>query len=289
MDILDDILNKSEFIEETKDFNFKRFKKNYIKKKQAVLLKGYAKAWNAREKWDFEFLSNLDFDENVRIEVGNVIQNETKIEHLDFKAYINQIINSKTEKDKDQPYLSMFNLFDYYPELINDTDLSILANYTKLNFPGVWIGPAGTISGFHWDSTDNLLTQIQGRKLVLIASPKFKKEMYQSKKFDLDSTGSHVDINNYNKEKYPKFMDVEFFKVILEPGDSLYLPGGWWHYVKSLDASISVSNFGYSFKNIYAIYHKENLLMRLHMKGLYRNKECTCHVMVDGKRVLKGR
>ena len=289
MDILDDILSRSEFLVETKDFSFKNFKKNYIKKKQAVLLKGYANNWKAKQDWDFDFLSNLDIDKNVRIEVGNVIQNETKVEHLGFKSYINQIINSKTKKDKDQPYLSMFNLFDYYPDLIDDTDLSILTKHTKLNFPGVWIGPAGTISGFHWDSSDNVLTQIEGKKLVLIASPKYSKDMYQSKKFDHDATGSCVDINNYDEKKYPKFKDVEFFKVILEPGDSLYLPGGWWHYVKSLDASISVSNFGYSVKDMFKIYLKEFVLLRLHMRGYYRTDNCTCHVTIDGKRVTKGR
>lgn len=288
MDFLNDILSNSTSLEETNDFDSKGFSKNYISKKKPVLLKGYANNWKATKEWDFEFLSNLKFNKPVRIEVGNVIQNNTNVLRIDFKTYINQIINSTTDNDDDKPYLSMFNVFDHLPDLINDTDLSILTDHTKHDFPGVWIGPSGTITGFHWDTADNILTQIKGKKLVLLASPKYKKEMYTSKKYDLDSIASHVDVNNYDEKKHPKFKDVQFLKVILEPGDTLYVPRGWWHYVKSLDASISVSNFGYS-KRTLITYYKEYVQFMLHMKGLYRTKECTCHKWENGKRVTLGR
>ena len=121
--------------------------------------------------------------------------------------------------------------------------------------------------------------------MLLLVSPEYKKEMYVSKKYDFDAVGSQVDINNYDESKYPKFKNVKFYSVLLEPGDSIYIPKGWWHYVKSLDASISVSNFGYFLKEIFTTYALLWIQVRLHMRGLYRTKQCTCHVLVDGKRV----
>lgn len=289
MDILEDILNKSQSIYETKDFDSHNFKNKYIKKQKPVLLKGYANTWKAKNKWTFDFFAKLKFDKQVRIEIGNVIQNETNISRMSLKGYIDSITNSYIENNKNKPYLSMFNVFDYFPDLIKDTDLSIFTNHTKIDFPGVWIGPSGTISGLHYDSTDNVLTQIEGKKLVLLASKKIKKNMYPSKKFDNDSFGSRVDINNFKVDEFPDFKNVKFHKAILEPGDTLFIPKGWWHYVKSLEPSISVSNFGYSIKNVLTVFIKEQILFRLHMRGYYRAKDCTCHVMVDGKRILKGR
>lgn len=291
MDVLDDVLKKSKPVLETKDFDSKNFKKNYINKRKPVLLKGYANNWKAKQDWGFEFLSNLEIKKPVRIEVGNVIQNKTEISRVDFKTYINLLMNSEneTEQGADKPYLSMFNIFDYVPDLLNDIDLSIFTKYTKINMTGAWIGPSGTISGLHYDSTDNILTQLKGRKMLLLASPKYQKEMYKSKKYDHDATASSVDINNYDATKCPKFKDVEFSHVILEPGDTLFIPKGWWHYVKALDASISVSNFGYSLKDVFTIYAKEWMLYRLHVRGYYKTKDCTCHMMVDGKWVSKGR
>lgn len=288
MDILDDILEKAIPITEIQDFDSKKFKKNFINKRTPVVLKGYANNWKALKEWDFDFMSNLNVKDKVRVEIGNIIQNEIKVEQVDFKTYIKKLTDAEANKDKDKPYLSMFNIFDYEPELLKSIDLSILTNHTKHDFPGAWIGPSGTISGLHWDTADNILTQIRGRKLLLIASPKFQKEVYPSTKYDLDSTGSLVDINNYDEVKFPKFKNVQFHKVILNPGDSLYVPRGWWHYVKSLDASISVSNFGYTNKTLFA-YYMEFIEYRLHMLGLYKSKSCTCHKIVNGKRVAIGR
>ncbi len=287
MDILDKILQDSKSLNETRNFDLKNFKKQYINKRQPIVLKGYANKWSALGKWNFDFLSNLEIKDTVRLEIGNVIQNDINVKRMDFKSYINALRENQEDGKKNKAYLSMFNLFGYFPELLEDVDLSILTNYTKYNTPGAWIGPAGTVTGFHWDSSDNILSQVMGRKLILLVSPKFKKAMYPSDKYDYDSHASQVDINAYDEVKFPRFKQVEIKKVILEPGDTLFVPRGWWHYVKSLDTSVSVSNFG-SYRHGYT-YYKEFIGYRLHMRGYYKTADCTCHKMVDGKRVTIGR
>ncbi|KAK6853444.1 hypothetical protein PG990_009448 [Apiospora arundinis] len=37
------------------------------------------------------------------------------------------------------------------------------------------------------------------------------------------------------------FKDVPYVDCILNPGDTLYIPIGWWHYVRGLSVSFSVS------------------------------------------------
>jgi len=50
---------------------------------------------------------------------------------------------------------------------------------------------------------------------------------------------------NYGTEKtrhmWQEFKKAEYVEGILEPGDGLFIPVGWWHYVRSLDVSFSVS------------------------------------------------
>lgn len=41
--------------------------------------------------------------------------------------------------------------------------------------------------------------------------------------------------------RFPGFRDLDYLEGILEAGECLYLPVGWWHFVKSLSPSFSVS------------------------------------------------
>lgn len=43
------------------------------------------------------------------------------------------------------------------------------------------------------------------------------------------------------EERFPGFKEAEYVEGVLGPGECLYLPPGWWHYVRSLSPSFSVS------------------------------------------------
>jgi ribosomal protein L16 Arg81 hydroxylase len=63
--------------------------------------------------------------------------------------------------------------------------------------------------------------------------------------YNTDRYYSEVDPENVDVKKHPLFSKASFAHVILNPGDMLFIPAGWWHWVRSLDVSISVtfSNF----------------------------------------------
>lgn len=50
-----------------------------------------------------------------------------------------------------------------------------------------------------------------------------------------------VDIDNIDLKEFPRAEGLEFMDSILEEGDLLYIPPKWWHYVRSLSISFSVS------------------------------------------------
>lgn len=50
-----------------------------------------------------------------------------------------------------------------------------------------------------------------------------------------------VDLDDMDEKKFPKVQDLEFVDCILEEGEMLYIPPKWWHYVRSLTTSFSVS------------------------------------------------
>jgi lysine-specific demethylase 8 len=50
-----------------------------------------------------------------------------------------------------------------------------------------------------------------------------------------------VDLDNIDVKEFPRTEGLEFMDSILEEGDLLYIPPKWWHYVRSLSISFSVS------------------------------------------------
>jgi lysine-specific demethylase 8 len=50
-----------------------------------------------------------------------------------------------------------------------------------------------------------------------------------------------VDVRAPDADRFPAFAEVPYVDVVLEPGDMLYVPPRWWHYVQSMDRSCSVS------------------------------------------------
>lgn len=287
MDLLPEILANSKPITTLSGIDEKTFKKEYFNKKKPVLLKGFAKKWPAYKKWSFDFFANLQIDDKMEMEVGNVLNKDTVLEERKVKDFLEDIRDSKGKETKDKTYLTAYQIFEEFPELLNEVDFSYLTNNTIADVPAVWIGPKGTITGLHSDDHNNMLAQIVGRKIMIVASPKFKKNFYPSKKFDYGAVLSQVDLNNFDEKKFPIFRQIEFFKVALESGDVLFNPKGWWHYVKSLEPSISTNTFAYTKTDMLFLRPIEILKISLHHRGLYKANNCTCHTVVNGVRVAK--
>lgn len=285
---MDEIVSKSKSIYETTNFDSKEFKKQHLNKGVPVVLKGYGNNWPAIEKWSLDYLSSLETEKQVSLEIGSINQTETNFVKQNLSSYIKNIKEGELNNDKAPAYLTLFSIFERFPFLKEDIDLSIFTKHTRKNNVFGWIGPKGTVTGFHQDSLNNVLAQVMGKKLVILASPKQSKSMYISDKYELAAVSSEVDINNCSLEKHPKIKDVDFFSVVLEPGDALFIPRKWWHYVRSLETSISISNFGALLRDILITEPIEWVEYRLHCRGYYGKLDnCTCHMIKNGKVVSK--
>jgi Cupin-like domain len=98
----------------------------------------------------------------------------------------------------------------------------------------LWFGPKGTISPIHHDVVNVMLGQIYGRKRIKLIPP-FEKILYNYGCY------SDVDLEKIDYQKFPFMKGVTIPDTLLEPGEFIFIPIGWWHWVKSLDVSISLS------------------------------------------------
>lgn len=131
-----------------------------------------------------------------------------------------------------------------------------------------WFGPPGTITPLHTDPYHNLLVQVVGRKYVRLYGPEQTVrmrprgkeggvEMGNTSQVDVGVVEGWDKLEGEDEERVNSgdeggrensemgweedFKKVPFVDCILEPGDTLYIPIGWWHYVRGLSVSFSVS------------------------------------------------
>lgn len=268
-----------------------RFVKDYLRRNQPVILTDLIDHWPARKSWSFESFSQLGADVEVYLEVGNVMQGEANFVPVKFGDYIRSILDSRNRdanregesSERAVPYLSIFDIFHFFPQLKSDVDFSLLRSQKVLNYSAAFLGPRGTVTGLHFDWADNTLAQIRGHKAITLVSPDQSPLLYRSEKFDLLAVSSSVDIDHYDRGRFPLFERAKLQQATLHEGEMLFIPRGWWHHIRSLSPSITVSNFGFDARQL--VVDGARLFSRYLMHQAGRWPVCTCHMMRDGKRV----
>lgn len=144
-----------------------------------------------------------------------------------------------------------------------------------------WIGPQGTVSPAHTDPHHNVLcqarpgaalpppacrrcggpalaacffrfvcgqrrslavspAQVVGHKFVRLFAPSETPRLYPHAE-GMCTNSSRVDLHRPDAGEFPLFAEAAFEDALLGPGDALFIPRGWWHFVQSCSPSASVS------------------------------------------------
>ncbi|XP_015648710.1 lysine-specific demethylase JMJ30 isoform X1 [Oryza sativa Japonica Group] len=229
-------------IERRSCISLEAFIRDYFLCESPVILSGYIDHWPARTKWkDIRYLERIAGDRTVPVEVGKkYLSSEWKQELITFSQFLEMMWSSDCSANL--TYLAQHPLFDQIKELREDIMVPEYCNagggeLQKLN---AWFGPEGTVTPLHHDLYHNLFAQVLGRKYFRLYSASISNDLYPHRETMLSNI-SQVDLDNINVNEFPRTGDVEFMDGILEEGDLLYIPPKWWHYVRSLSTSFSVS------------------------------------------------
>ncbi|CDG83645.1 jmjC domain protein [Janthinobacterium agaricidamnosum NBRC 102515 = DSM 9628] len=112
------------------------------------------------------------------------------------------------------------------------------AYFDKMGPPRFWIGPAGTVTPLHCDYDDNIFAQIWGSKRIFLAPPHHDEFLYPSEANAI-LFGSPFNPEAPDFEQFPLARQATMIECIVQPGDLLYVPAGWYHQVRALTFSLS--------------------------------------------------
>jgi Cupin-like domain len=227
---------------------------NYYALNQPLVLSGIMRKWKALTLWNPLYLRKVCGDQMVEVMAGRdsdpgyEINSSRHKKQLLFADYIDLITKSGETNDV---YMTANNHFLEQPgaqPLLEDIvafpeylDPERLHGHTFL-----WFGPAGTVTPLHHDLYNILYAQVYGRKSITLISPNQTPLLYNE-----IGVFSEVDCANPDLDKFPAFRNVRKLDLVLHPGQVLFIPVGWWHYVKALDISISISFTNFKAPNSY--------------------------------------
>ena len=233
-------------IRDISEIDLVEFVTDYFVKEQPVLLKQFASSWPAIEKWkNLKYFVDAAGFRLVPVEIGkSYTANDWTTELMPFHRFLSEHVLSS---ESTTGYLAQHLLFSQIRCFDEDFEISDFLHVGKSEFErsesvNCWFGPKGTVTPLHHDPKHNILCQVVGYKFLRIYSPKQSEKLYARE--GILSNTSQIDIDSDPEtlsQKYPKFKEATYLDVVLEPGDALYLPPKWWHYVKSLSVSFSLS------------------------------------------------
>jgi ribosomal protein L16 Arg81 hydroxylase len=125
----------------------------------------------------------------------------------------------------------------YKTKLHKGVDVKMRAYFTNLflRYYFIWIGSKGSRTGLHKDTDDqNYLLQIYGTKKVILFKSNNDDIFKVREEKEGGATLSSID---YWKEG----INTEHQEIILNPGDILSIPPGWWHCAENLTETIAIS------------------------------------------------
>jgi hypothetical protein len=220
------------------------FLEKYYAANRPVIFVGLMEDWPALGRWNPQYFKTAYGDNLVEVMTGRnqdpryEINLKAHKREIRFAGYVDMVTSTGESNDC---YLVANNGFFSRPEMqplladirFFDEHLDPTKSAGRVHF---WFGPAGTVTQLHHDEMNILMAQVYGRKRIILISPDQSHRLYNE-----IGVYSEVDCENPDFERHPDFCEVQQLHVVLEPGETLFLPVGWWHHVRALDVSITVT------------------------------------------------
>ena len=226
------------------DLGKSRYVREYLLPLKPVIITDGIEHWAARKKWTLDFFKQQYGTLPLTIDGRQ----------LTMGILIDEVKASTPSRPA--PYLRNHPVKNLPEELQQDVspmpgcaspnwlDSPLLKTWKDFTYVELYIGGAGArFPVLHFDGlhTHAFLMQIEGVKEYVAFPPDQTPLMYAGKDFDHENKSGVDYIDSPDKNRFPKFCGARGFRFKLFPGETLYVPSGWWHTARIVSPSITVS------------------------------------------------
>ena len=275
-------------IDRVPDISEAQFRKEYLIPQKPVIIENLAPQWLAFTKWTWDYFKEIAG--SVEVPVYNNSRAGAKVlvnggdDVMSFGAYLDMIRQGPSEWR-----IFLFNLFKQAPFLKEDFEFPdhLLRGFLK-SYPMLFVGGAGSVAHMHYDIdlAHIFHTQFIGRKRILLLENKQAPLIYKMPG-TVESAASFLNwTEDLNLEQFPALAYAKGYTSVLNHGDTLFMPSGYWHHMEYLDSGYALSLRAMPetlFGKLNGLYHLvglrnfNNMLIKLRPDWWYHYKRRAAH------------
>jgi len=214
------------------------FAREYLWPMKPVVFTDLTAGWPARERWTIGHFK----EKYGHLRVPVVSKNYSKPGRgymtpdrvIPFGEFLEIL-----ESGPNDLRIFLWNIFRAAPELRQDFRIPTIMDGFVDELPFLFFGGEGSHVALHYDidMSHVFLNQIHGRKRVVLFPHDQSRNLYQHP----FTVASYVDLNQPDYAKYPALARAKGYEVVLQPGESIFMPSGYWHYIEYTDGGYSIS------------------------------------------------
>jgi hypothetical protein len=222
------------------------FKKNYYDPLKPLVIKGLAKEWPAYTRWNWDFFKALMGNEwvglynNVKSDAYTPVNKAD--DYMKFGDYIDMIRRGPFEWR-----IFLFNLFEHAPGILQDFRWpeAYSKSFVK-KFPMLFTGGQGSVTHMHFDMDLSHIfhTHFMGKKRILLFPHEEQHKLYR-KPWEVMSLVNfekyYYKENKIDYDRFPALRLAKGYELILDHGETLFMPAGYWHHMEYIDSGFAVS------------------------------------------------
>ena len=223
------------------------FRAQYYAPMKPLVITGLSKQWPAFDKWNWDFFKSIVG--NVEVGLYNNVKSDaytpinTADDYMKFGDYIDMILKGPVGLR-----IFLFNIFEHAPGITSDFEWPehLMKGFVK-RYPMLFVGGKGSVTHMHFDIdlSHIMHSQFGGRKRVLLFPFEEQHKLYRKpwEVLSFVNFERYFDAGNNKLEldRYPALRLAKGYEVILDHGDTLFMPAGYWHHMEYLDNGFAMS------------------------------------------------
>ncbi|MFS4492446.1 cupin-like domain-containing protein [Maribacter sp. 2308TA10-17] len=227
-------------IPRVKSISKKDFVRLYLKPQKPVIIEEFDDGWAAHSKWSLDYIKEVAGDKIVPLYDDRPVHHDDGFNEPHAEMKMSEYIDL-LKKEPTKFRIFLWNVLKEVPVLQKDFSYPDFGIRLLKGVPMLFFGGKNSHTFMHHDiDFANIFHfHFEGEKLCILFPQSENKYLYRVPHSII--THESIDFSNPDFEKWPALKKAEGFKSVLKHGEVLYMPEGYWHYMKYLTPGFSMS------------------------------------------------